>query len=32
MVVQLTVHTDLNNGLMKIVGYHSHLREKEKLE
>ncbi|CAF2095873.1 unnamed protein product [Rotaria magnacalcarata] len=26
------VHTDLNNGLMKTVGYHSHLREKEKLE
>ncbi|CAF1192349.1 unnamed protein product [Rotaria magnacalcarata] len=26
------VHTDLNNGLMKTVGYHSHLPEKEKLE
>ncbi|CAF1318165.1 unnamed protein product [Rotaria magnacalcarata] len=26
------VHTDLNNGLMKTVGYHSHLREKDKLE
>ncbi|CAF2064954.1 unnamed protein product [Rotaria magnacalcarata] len=26
------VHTDLNNGLMKTVGYHSHLRAKEKLE
>ncbi|CAM4887935.1 unnamed protein product [Rotaria socialis] len=26
------VHTDLNNGLMKTVGSHSHLPEKEKLE
>ncbi|CAM4757249.1 unnamed protein product [Rotaria magnacalcarata] len=26
------VHTDLTNLLMKTVGYHSHLREKEKLE
>ncbi|CAF1436350.1 unnamed protein product, partial [Rotaria magnacalcarata] len=26
------VHTDLNNGLMKTVGYHSHLRAKEKRE
>ncbi|CAF3192503.1 unnamed protein product [Rotaria socialis] len=26
------VHTDLNNGLMKTVGNHSHLPEKEKLE
>ncbi|CAF5163126.1 unnamed protein product, partial [Rotaria magnacalcarata] len=26
------VHTDSNNGLMKSVGTHSHLPEKEKLE
>ncbi|CAF2081569.1 unnamed protein product [Rotaria magnacalcarata] len=26
------VHADLNNGLRKTVDYHSHLREKEKLE